>query len=148
MFLSASMLSLRNFYVVVLVVVSEALILESVNPQYDDRLFIDLRLQYEKKCKFRICCVQRLFWMLKQKTKINLCSELVFFSFWSCKSMNNLLSYCGLTDARMNASEKDLPVLKTFLTVWIWKTRIYRSFLTSDQACMPNLKFKSWMDST
>ena len=26
--------------------------------------------------------------------------------------MNNLLSYCGLTDARMNASEKDLPVLK------------------------------------
>jgi hypothetical protein len=25
--------------------------------------------------------------------------------------MNNLLSYCGLTDARMKASEKDLPVL-------------------------------------
>jgi hypothetical protein len=24
--------------------------------------------------------------------------------------MNNLLSYCGLTDARMRASEKDLPV--------------------------------------
>ena len=24
--------------------------------------------------------------------------------------MNNLLSYDGLTDARMNASEKDLPV--------------------------------------
>ena len=46
----------------------------------------------------------------KTKTKINFCSELVFFSYWSCKSMNNLLSYCGLTDARMNASEKDLPV--------------------------------------
>ena len=28
--------------------------------------------------------------------------------------MNNLLSYCGLTDARMNPSEKDLPV-KHFL---------------------------------
>ena len=28
--------------------VSETLIFESVNPQYDDRLFIDLRLQYEK----------------------------------------------------------------------------------------------------
>jgi hypothetical protein len=26
--------------------------------------------------------------------------------------MNNLLSYCGLTDAGMNASEKDLPVLE------------------------------------
>ena len=24
--------------------------------------------------------------------------------------MNNLFSYCGLTDARMRASEKDLPV--------------------------------------
>ena len=25
-------------------------------------------------------------------------------------SMNNLLSYCGLVDARITASEKDLPV--------------------------------------
>ena len=40
------------------------------------------------------------------------CSELVFFWVWSCKSMNNLLSYFGLTDARMNPSEKDLPVAK------------------------------------
>ena len=24
--------------------------------------------------------------------------------------MNNFLSYCGLTDSRMKASEKDLPV--------------------------------------
>jgi hypothetical protein len=28
--------------------------------------------------------------------------------------MNNLSSYCGLTDSRMSASEKDLPVLPTF----------------------------------
>ena len=28
-------------------------------------------------------------------------------------SMNNLLSHCGLTDARMRASEKDLPVIHT-----------------------------------
>ena len=26
--------------------------------------------------------------------------------------MNNLSSYCGLTDSRMRASEKDLPVLE------------------------------------
>ena len=26
--------------------------------------------------------------------------------------MNNLLSYCGLVDARISASEKDLPVNK------------------------------------
>ena len=25
--------------------------------------------------------------------------------------MNNLLSYCGLVDARISASEKDLPVI-------------------------------------
>jgi hypothetical protein len=29
--------------------------------------------------------------------------------------MNNLLSYCGLVDARISASEKDLPV-KTIRT--------------------------------
>ena len=29
--------------------------------------------------------------------------------------MNNLLLYCGLTDARMRASEKDLPVQIVFI---------------------------------
>ena len=29
--------------------------------------------------------------------------------------MNNLLSYCGLVDVRINASDKDLPVLNSFL---------------------------------
>ena len=37
--------------------VSESLILESVNPQYDEKLFIEL----PKKYKFRTCCVQILF---------------------------------------------------------------------------------------
>ena len=30
--------------------------------------------------------------------------------YWTGKSMNNLLSYCGLIDAKISASEKDLPV--------------------------------------
>jgi hypothetical protein len=60
--------------------VSEALILESVNPQYDERLLIE----FPEKYKFRTCCVQILFCMSKQKQKT--------------------------TDARMRASEKDLPV--------------------------------------
>ena len=38
------------------------------------------------------------------------CSELVVFLYWTGKSMNNLLSYCGLVDVRINASDKDLPV--------------------------------------
>ena len=38
------------------------------------------------------------------------CSELVVFTYRTGKSMNNLLSYCGLADARISVSEKDLPV--------------------------------------
>ena len=38
------------------------------------------------------------------------CSELVVFMYRTGKSMNNLLSYCGLVDARISASDKDLPV--------------------------------------
>jgi hypothetical protein len=34
--------------------------------------------------------------------------------------MNNLLSYCGLVDAKIRASDKDLPVLK------ILKARVLR----------------------
>ena len=38
------------------------------------------------------------------------CSELVIFMYRTDKSMNNLLSYCGLVNARISASDKDLPV--------------------------------------
>ena len=38
------------------------------------------------------------------------CSELVVFMYWTGKSMNNLLSYCGLVDPRISACDKDLPV--------------------------------------
>ena len=30
--------------------------------------------------------------------------------------MNNMWSYCGLVDAKIRASDKDLPVLNTFAT--------------------------------
>ena len=38
------------------------------------------------------------------------CSELVIFMYWTGKSMNSILSFCGLVDVRINASDKDLPV--------------------------------------
>ena len=38
------------------------------------------------------------------------CSELVVFMYSIGRSMNNLLSYCGLVDVRINPSDKDLPV--------------------------------------
>ena len=50
--------------------VSEALILESVNPQYDDILFIDLQLQYKKNTSSEHVvyknCFLFLFWHSKQ----------------------------------------------------------------------------------
>ena len=84
--------------------VSEALILESVNPQYDERLFIE----FQKKYKLTTCWVQKLFFCFFMTFKTIFVHNL----FLSWNSMNNLLSYCGLTDARMRASEKDLPVLR------------------------------------
>ena len=52
--------------------------------------------------------------MSKQKQTIY-----VHNMFWACsfcvrtgKSMNKLLSNCGLVDSRIRASEKDLPVSK------------------------------------
>ena len=38
------------------------------------------------------------------------CSELVVFMYGTGKSINNLLSYCGLIDLGISASDKDLPV--------------------------------------
>ena len=36
--------------------------------------------------------------------------ELGNFMYCTCNSMNNLSSYCGLVDAKIRASDKDLPV--------------------------------------
>ena len=41
----------------------------------------------------------------------NICTQNVLKMYFSLNSMNNLSSYCGLTDSRMRASEKDLPVI-------------------------------------
>ena len=77
----------------------------------------------------RTCCVHKLFWMSKQKQKticvhnmFSPCSELVVFMYWTGKSMNNLLSYCGLVDVRINVSDKDLPVQDNeILNVTRWR---------------------------
>ena len=49
--------------------------------------------------------------MLKQKQKNNFCAQYVVNLYFSWNSMNNLFSYCGLTDSRMRASDTDLTVL-------------------------------------
>ena len=67
----------------------------------------------------KTCFVHKLFWESKQKQKticvhnmFSPCSEFVVFMYWAGKSMDNLLSYCGLVDA----SDKDLPVQSTNIT--------------------------------
>ena len=94
--------------------VSEALILESVNPQYDDQLFIKLQVQYkQEKYKIRTCCVQKLFSCFCFDIQNNICTQHVLNLYFSGNSMNNFSSYCGLTDSRMRASDTDLPVTGT-----------------------------------
>ena len=53
----------------------------------------------------RTCCVQKLFWM----------SETI--SVQNMYSMKNLLSYCGLIDAKIRAPDKNLLVPSTFFNL-------------------------------
>jgi hypothetical protein len=71
---------------------SEALIFASTNPQYDDRLFIELQVQYMKILRSnlgRTCYVQKLFPTFR-----------TIFA-------HNMFSPCS---AKRRASDKDLPV--------------------------------------
>jgi hypothetical protein len=49
--------------------------------------------------------------------KNNLCTQHVLNLYFSCNSMNNLLSYNGLIDAKMSTSDKDLPVCATSIRI-------------------------------
>ena len=71
---------------------SEALIFASTKPQYDDRLFIELQVQYMKIPSSnlgRTCCVLKLF--------------LTFRTIF----VHNMFSPCS---TKRRASDKDLPV--------------------------------------
>ena len=90
---------------------SEAFILTSTNPHYDKRLFIDLPVQYIKTTgSEHVVCINCSECQNKKQFMCTRCPELVVFMYWTGKSMNNLLSYCGLVDVRINASDKDLPL--------------------------------------
>ena len=75
---------------------SEALIFASTNPQYDNRLFIELQVQYMKIPSLTLgktCCVQKLF--------------LTFRKFF----VHNMFSQCS---EKRRASDKDLPVTQNY----------------------------------
>ena len=82
----------------------EAFILTSTNPKYDKRLFIDyMKTRSSEHVVYINCsgCQNK-----KKQFVYTTYSELVVFMYWTGKSMNDLLSYCGLVDARISASEK------------------------------------------
>ena len=63
---------------------SEALIFASTNPQYDDRLFIDLRLQYKENTSSEHVVYKNCFECQNKNRKQFLyttCSELVYFLY-------------------------------------------------------------------
>ena len=67
-------------------------------------------------CKSLVCtgkCLTEVLLFAKHGENM-LCTEIErgIFMYWTCSSMNNLLSYCGLVDAKIRASDKDLPVVR------------------------------------
>ena len=64
---------------------SEALIFASINPQYDNRLFIELPVQYMKTTSSEhqenMLCTKIV---LNVKTKTKLCTQYVLLMFWAC----------------------------------------------------------------
>ena len=76
---------------------SEALILASTNQQYDDRLFIELQVQYEKsklKPGENMLCTEFF-----SEIQNNFCTQHVLPRFW-----------------KRRASDKDLPVCASYTT--------------------------------
>ena len=76
--------------------------------------------KFQAQNMLRTCCVHKLFFVFVLTFKtiyvhniFSTCSELAIFMYWTRNSMNNLSSYCGLVDAKIRASDKDLPVEKT-----------------------------------
>ena len=65
-------------------------------------------------------CTQIGFFCFCFHIQNNLSTQLVVFMYWTRNLMNNLLSYCGLVDARISASENFLPLLKKVFSFDTW----------------------------
>ena len=81
---------------------SEALILESVYPQYENRLFIELQVQYKKIASSEHIVYTNWFFFDIQN---NFCTQHVLNLQFSCTEQF-VIVMSGLI-----ASEKDLPVV-------------------------------------
>ena len=98
---------------------SEPIILASTNPQYDKKIIHWFTSSYMKTRNSEHVVYMNCFECQNKNKKqfmYKTCSDLVVFMYWIGKSMNILLSYCGLVDARIRASEKGLPVHNAKIT--------------------------------
>ena len=78
--------------------------------QLTQNMMKDCSLNSPKNTRSQYVVYKYCFEFQNKNKKNNFCTQHVVNLNFSGNSMNNLLSYCGLTDARMKASEKDLPV--------------------------------------
>ena len=86
---------------------SEAPIFASTNPQYDDRLFIELQVQYMKIPSSnlgRICCVQKLFLTFRtnfctQHVLPMFCKKKSFWQRFTCRGPHYRGPYCWILEA-------------------------------------------------
>ena len=95
----------------------------------------------------RTFCVQKLFFVfvltfrtIHVHNMFSTCSQLGIFLYWTCNSTNNLLSYFGLIEVRMRASDKKQPVqvwLSDFIDIWVWKLCFVK---TSEE-----MKIRDWI---
>ena len=79
--------------------------------------------------------------------KNNFCTQHVVNLYFSENSMNNLLSYCGLTNARMRASEKDLPVMlfQMLENIFVYQTYLLNVLSSIYLAIGRRISSFSWM---
>ena len=72
-----------------------------------------MTLNFPKNTSLQHVVYKYCFDCQNKNKKINFCTQYVVNLYFSGNSMNNLSSYCGLTDLRMRASDTDLPVMFT-----------------------------------
>ena len=83
------------------------------------KLFLQVNLLFGEHGEYMLCTEIIL------NVKNNFCTQQVLsmfwngiFMYWTCNSMNNLLSCCGLVDAKIRASDKDLPVHRNWISAF------------------------------
>ena len=120
--------------------VSEALILETSNPQYDKRLFIE----FPEKYKFITCCVKFGYCFECQNNNKNIhttCSELVFFEEFNEQSLIILwVNWCKNEGfwKRFTCKKRGVKFCCKVLILWeghkIWKKTTWEIYnISTDQ---------------